>query len=430
MKDRQGKAKFTVAFNGDDRLIPAVAGLKGVDSIFGKQSQDVVGGGRPTYALADIGLGKLKDSIRLAKEHRIKFYYLMNSACMANQELSRATNRRITALIDTVVEAGADGVVVTMPYLLALVKKRFPKLRVSISTFAGIDSPQKARFWEDKGADRLILSIDVNRNRTVIEKIRQAVKCELEIFANAMCIYQCPFGSIHSACIGHASSSTDPLKGFGVDYHSYQCAERRLREPTEFIRGRFVRPEDVGIYEDLGIDVFKLSDRLKGTAWLLRVATAYALRCYSGNLADLISYPVFAGEEERPLSNPTRFVARTKHANLALMKAIQGITACTTPVYIDNRRLDGFLEHYFRHDCANSLCGSDCRYCATVTARAVTVDPEKRERCLSHIRQVNDLLEGQRAFTADNPLARLAMAAVRTLSSRKNDFGEEPTKEA
>ncbi|HEY5956037.1 MAG TPA: peptidase U32 family protein [Polyangiaceae bacterium] len=415
--------RFTVAFNGDDHLIPTLASLHEVESLFGKLSRDVVGGGRPTYLLADIGLERLSNSIRIAHQHELKFYYLLNSACMGNREFSRATNKHINLLIDNIVEAGADGVVVSMPYLLTLVKKRYPKLRVSISTFAGIDSPQKARAWEDRGADRLILSIDVNRNRTMLEKLRQTVKCELELFANAMCLFQCPFGAAHAASNGHSSSSVDTLKGFTLDYLSYQCAERRLREPSEFIRGRFIRPEDIDTYTELGIDVFKLSDRLKGSSWLIRAASAYASRRYDGNLADLISYPVFASEQERPLTNPARFVARGKHANRALLQVMQDITKCVTPVYIDNRKLDGFLAHYFRHDCLNSRCGVDCRYCETVAARAVTLDPAKHERCLAHVTQFNAALEDHRTFTPDPPIARLGMALARTLSSRKNNFG-------
>lgn len=417
-------ARFTVAFNGDERLIHAIAGLPGMDSVFGKLSQDVVGGGRPSYALAEIDWDRLKAGIRAAHEHGLKFYYLLNSACMGNQELSRATNQRVSRLMDTIVEAGVDGVVVSLPYLLALAKKRHPTLKVSISTFACIDSPLKARLWEERGADRLILSIDVSRNRRILEKIRQAVSCELEIFANAMCAYQCPFGGAHAAANGHASSSNDSLKGFGVDYLSYLCAERRLRDPSEYIRGRFVRPEDIGAYEEMGIDVFKLSDRMKGTPWLIRVAQAYTSRRYDGNLADLISYPVFAAKDGRPISNSTRLVAQGQHISVELLKVMRDITKCAPPVYIDNRKLDGFLAHYLEHDCENSICGVDCHYCESVAARAVTTHPEEHAQCVSHVQQLASMLEDQRAFKRDNPVVRLAMAVARLLSPRKNDFGE------
>jgi collagenase-like PrtC family protease len=422
--DQRQKTRLTVAFNGDNRLIQSISEFPCVDSIFGKVSKDVVGGGRPSYLLANISMAELANSIRLAHERGLKFFYLLNSSCMGNQELSRATNRQIHALLDSVEEAGADGVVVSLPYLLALVKKWHPKFRASISSFAVINSPQKARVWEDLGADRLILAPSLNRDRAKLEKIRQAVKCELELFANVMCTYQCPFDFAHASGNGHASSSVDSLKGFGIEYHSYQCAERRLRDPSEIIRGRFIRPEDVGVYEEIGIDVLKLSDRLRSTPWIVRAVGAYAARRYDGNLADLISYPVFMAKGEHPITNPARFLARSSHANLALLKVLQGIKDCETPVYVDNRKLDGFLDHYFRHDCERSICGVDCRYCASVAARAVTVWPEKKETCLSHIRRLNEVVESREAFVPDAPIARLVMAVKGRLVSKKNDFGD------
>ena len=35
------------------------------------------------------------------------------------------------------------------------------------------------------------------------------------------------------------------------------------------------------------------------------------------------------------------------------------------PIYIDNKKLDGFLDHWFdkNFECANQLCGTTCKYC-------------------------------------------------------------------
>ena len=99
--DQRHKTRFTVAFNGDNRLIQSISDFSCVDSVFGKLSKDAVGGGRPSYSLANIGMAELANSIRLAHERGLKFFYLLNSSCMGNQELSRATNRQIHALLDS-----------------------------------------------------------------------------------------------------------------------------------------------------------------------------------------------------------------------------------------------------------------------------------------------------------------------------------------
>jgi hypothetical protein len=56
----------------------------------------------------------------------------------------------------------------------------------------------------------------------------------------------------------------------------------------EFLRSPFIRPEDVGAYRDLGIDIIKLSDRTEATEFLLKTAQAYAAERFDGNLFSLI----------------------------------------------------------------------------------------------------------------------------------------------
>jgi collagenase-like PrtC family protease len=420
---KSNEARFTVAFNGDDELLPQLAKLSGVESVFGRMSRDAVGGGRPAFSVGDIGFDQLRGSIEAAHRHGLKFIYLLNAPCMGNQELTRSVNRQVAELVDRVVEAGIDGVVVTMPYLLDFIKRRYPRLRVSISTFAYINTAKKARMWEERGADRLILSQDINRNFTALEKIRQAVKCELEIFANSMCLFQCPFPVMHSCTNGHSSNSGDSLKGFAIDYHSCQCATRRLSDPSEFVRGRFVRPEDIQEYMDLGIDVFKLSDRMKLTPWLVRAARAYTSRRYDGNLADLINYPYLQAKGEHLISNPVRLVARTEHVSLELLKLMMEFQEGMDIVHVDNRKLDGFLAHYRRHDCENSICGTDCNHCGSLAAKAVAVNRENLALQKGRLEKLSTMLADGGAFRRDNPAVHLGAAVLRAFSSKKNEFG-------
>ena len=52
---------------------------------------------------------------------------------------------------------------------------------------------------------------------------------------------------------------------------------------------RWIRPEDLHVYEALGVKEFKIIDRSRSTAWLLRATKAYASRRYDGNLLDILS---------------------------------------------------------------------------------------------------------------------------------------------
>ncbi len=71
-------------------------------------------------------------------------------------------------------EIGVESVTVSSPYLLRLVKVRFPSLKVRISVFGGVDRLRKAQMWEEMGADCIVLdSILVNREFATLSRIRE-----------------------------------------------------------------------------------------------------------------------------------------------------------------------------------------------------------------------------------------------------------------
>jgi collagenase-like PrtC family protease len=60
---------------------------------------------------------------------------------------------------------GVRRVTVSTPFLLELVKRRFPEFKVRVGIYAQVDTPRRARFWEDLGADAIVLeSFSINRN--------------------------------------------------------------------------------------------------------------------------------------------------------------------------------------------------------------------------------------------------------------------------
>lgn len=395
------KPRLTVAYNGDLELIPRLAQLGNVESIFGKMTRDIVGGGRAAYLLSDLEAGGLKESIELAHRHGIRFIYLLNAPSMANKELTRDFNNELHAFFGELVGMGVDGVVIAHPYLLEMIKARFPELKVSVSTFAHVNSIRKARFWADLGADRIVLVQEINRAMDVLRGIRKAVSCELEVFANAVCLHECPLPQFHSTSKGFASSNRDENGGFFIDYCALHCARRRLTNPVEFVRSSFVRPEDVETYEKLGMDVFKLSDRYKGTEWLVRAAGAYKARRYDGNLADLIAYPYHQSAGEKLLSRPEKWLARPDQINTRVLELLRELGKGEDLVHIENRALDGFLDFFDHHDCNLMDCDVDCRHCAKYAERAVRINEPAAVKKCRMIEELLGLLAGGQGFESN-----------------------------
>ncbi len=60
---------------------------------------------------------------------------------------------------------------VATPYMLKLIKIRYPRLKVRVSVFSGVDRVRKAQMWEEMGADCIVLdSILVNRELKTLSR--------------------------------------------------------------------------------------------------------------------------------------------------------------------------------------------------------------------------------------------------------------------
>jgi collagenase-like PrtC family protease len=184
----------------------------------------------------------------------------------------------------------------------------------------------------------------------------------LELIANNSCVYQCPYVCAHQTSPAfHSRNGSRPV----LEYELFWCAGRYAHDGAELIRSRWIRPNDLRVYEDLGFDRFKIAGRGRDTAWLLRAARAYAARAYAGNLTDLISM-----SQHAPLALAQRRAGEAgPHAErwAALAEELEQVGRLT----IHNSDIpDNFLDFFRTHDC-NAISCRSCRYCDRVARRAV-----------------------------------------------------------
>jgi hypothetical protein len=72
------------------------------------------------------------------------------------------------------------------------------------------------------------------------------------------------------------------------DRTATHCSYDKLKDPAQYLRSEFIRPEDPGLYRDLGYDSFKVLERGAPTPVLAKRVKAYSEGRYEGNLLDLI----------------------------------------------------------------------------------------------------------------------------------------------
>jgi collagenase-like PrtC family protease len=251
---------YSIAANWDLELLERLEGSS-VESLYGQMWGDPLGGGRMAFFIPKVGKREVSLFIGEARKRGLKFNYLINATCFDNLEFTKKRYKKILDHIEWIASTGADMVTVTLPFLLDLVKKEFPHLKVCISSFARVQNVHLARSLEEMGADRIILPESIGRDFRTLRLIREAVSCELELIANHCCLFQCFLDLHHRNMVSHGSQEDHPCGGFAPDYCKLACQRLKLLRPAELIKARWIRPEDVGDYEGMGIDCLKLVER-------------------------------------------------------------------------------------------------------------------------------------------------------------------------
>ena len=284
---------------------------------------------------------------------------------MGNMEWHKKTHRELLQHLDWLSNAGVDSVTVVIPYLLELIKHQFPHLKVEVSTIAHVGSVARAKLFESMGASSIILDPNINRDFKLLKAIRSAVKCELGVLTNSLCLYQCPYEHYCHNTLGHASQSYNQLNGFYLDYCVLHCALSKLSDTSQLIKSRWIRPEDTHIYEEIGMDFLKISGRAMPTEWIINATAAYSSRNYQGNLYDILN-----------TLTPKLRKAKSNRASK------QTTTIASPPkVYINNQALEGFLDFFKKQDCLSEC--SYCNHCQKIADKVVKFDRSEANSFIS-----------------------------------------------
>ncbi|MBU1862067.1 MAG: U32 family peptidase, partial [Candidatus Omnitrophica bacterium] len=353
----------------------------GITETYGKLAIDEIGGGRPASGLPVVSKRRAANHIRNLHAQGITFNYLLNAVHCNGQEFTKTGRNEIYKLLRWLHDMEVDMVTVSMPYLLRLIKDKYPSLKVCVSTNAGVQSVGHAKFWERIGADEITLShVFVNRNFVQLKLIREAVSCPIRLIANIACMSQCPLFNSHTIWDTYASQkSSCGRAGLFMCYYIIYCRYMRLINPSEFIRSPWIRPEDVSEYEKRGIDKIKLVDRKCSTENIANITTAYHNRRYKGNLIDLL--PHLHGKSPLTLKNiftKMRYIIHPYETPLSSEYEFIRLFH-DMDVYIDNTKLNNFIKKFIDEDCSQKDC-EDCKYCDGVADDVVVFDKDKIER--------------------------------------------------
>jgi collagenase-like PrtC family protease len=293
---------------------------------------EILGSGRATLH------APLLDEIAMQTEYvhgnGLEMGIVMNPSCMSGQHLTSQGYNTLRWYFGKLAAIGVDSVTVAEPYLVEMLSKEFPDINIAVSCISHVDSPERARYFEELGADAITLDTNINRNFDILENIKEVVDCELRLLVNEACLYKCPFRYFHFNLFSHMTALGNKPNIFS-DYYYEKCISFRVRYPELVIKSPWIRPEDMGVYEALGIDCFKMSGRANTVNWVIRCIKAYSDRSYNGNLMDLLDCP----SELRDM------------------------------FYIPNKELDGVIKQWMN---CKKFCHK-CGFCKTTAERVMRI---------------------------------------------------------
>ena len=237
----------------------------------------------------DLDLSELDQTVRMAYPYGVEISVALNAPCYSGKQFSKNFLEEYRTFLNAITEMGISHLVIADSFLIHFTLQQFPHLTVQVSSLSYVDSPEKARYYEKMGVERIILPIDLVRNLPLLKSIREAVSCQLEIMANLGCLYNCPYHTFHGQFHGH--NSRKELKGLSGDPYKAVCNEILLQEPWRIVSSSFIRPEDISVYEDMGIEYLKLAGRELSLEWVIKVTNAYIARREDGNLLELLTTP-------------------------------------------------------------------------------------------------------------------------------------------
>ena len=371
--------KLEVPFNGDLKLMETYGRFrKNIAIVYGR-SEDGYPQGRNTTKEQPIRIKTIFKLVDMLKSQGIRFNYLLNGSCHGNREFGKRYKKDFVDFVKRLDDNEVYGVTIGNPFLLDLVRERAQKIKIFGSVLLEVDNLTRLKqLGTQNGLDYICLSKTLLKNFDALEAIAKfkPAGVELIVLANDPCLHNCALTGYHNNTLSHFSAE-------GGEYPNYcrlHCNADFAKDPRKVISASFVRPEDLGAYQKLGIGIFKLCDRKQTTPWLINTIEAYANGVYNGDLSDIMAPWSNTGGKYPPIEK-----IQEKDFVKGDMQRIRPNIRFSPS--IQNRALDGYLEFWQKiktGGCANEDC-DHCNYCQKIANRAYTPSIERYKVVVSNI---------------------------------------------
>ena len=349
---------FKVGTNFDERLLDELDKLNKtyegnkIIEIYGSDRLTADLAARPDFRLPLLTKQQIESYVKKANEYGIKFNYTLNSFFPYGSKKEFVKNiDNIKDVINFLENIGVFRITVANPILLELIRNEIKSnIQIELSTCAHIDAITQIKYMYEKyNVTKICNNLIKNRDFDFLKAAADYCNKNgiiYELMVNEFCgvggkdfATHCVYRDSCYMC--HATNKTlDDANSFN-EYPMRICSESRNENPANWLKTRFIRPEDIKYYNNIGINHFKITGRTGSTDYIIKTVESYMSQNYEGNLLNLWK-PL-----ESIKGNESEFSNNYTKNN------------------IPNKSLDGFIDIWYNtgKKCEYEICGETCKYC-------------------------------------------------------------------
>ena len=349
------KNNFKVGVNFDFELLHKLIelneqyGQNKITELYGSIRNDAALAARPDFRLPDVSNQRLEKYVRIAKDAGIDFNYTLNSFMPYGSKVELNENKdKIKELVKRLEGIGVYRITIANPLLLKIIRDYIKSnIEIEVSTCAHIDTVTQIKYYHEVyGVNKVCGNLNKNRDFNFLKAASEYCNKNgiiYELMANEFCGVGGEGYATHciyrdSCYMCHATNKTYEDSMLFDNYPMRLCTLARDKDVTNWLKSKWIRPEDLKYYNDIGLRHFKITGRTGSTEYILKTIQVYLEESFDGNLIELW----------KPLQSITMGVSETQVKKL----------------YIDNNKLEGFLKYWGTgHNCDYEICGETCRYC-------------------------------------------------------------------
>jgi len=243
---------------------------------------------RPMDDWTDERYARLISDLKWARANGIELDTIFNANCYGDLALSEKLADHVSAKLR---EMDAEGLfpehlTTTSPFIATVVRQRFPSVKIRLSVNTNITT-ENALGYIDELYDAFYVGLGEHRRLEDVKRISDWAHARgktVGLYVNSGCLRDCPFHQFHNNLHGHNRLRQSAV-GEKFNFSVFRCRTNYERGNYEdFLRGLWIRPEDLPRYEP-SVDVVKIATRRHPNPEA--ILRAYATYAYEGDLAEI-----------------------------------------------------------------------------------------------------------------------------------------------